>query len=101
MQDTAVFNHRVVIDSAGHKVGTVSDVVSDAATLQPRWLVVDTGLLRTSHYVPVTGAQHTSDGEIQVPFDKATVQHAVKAHGSHVLSSTEEIDLADHYGLAI
>ena len=99
MQDTAVFNHRVVIDPTGHKVGTVSDVVSDAATLQPRWLVVDTGLLRTSHYVPVTGAEHTPDGSIQVPFDKATVQNAVKAHGSHVLSSSDESDLADYYGI--
>lgn len=99
MQDNAVFNHRVVIDSNGHKVGTVSDVVSDAATLEPRWLVVDIGLLRSSHYVPVICAQHVPSGEIVVPFDKATVQHAVKAHGSHVLSSDEESDLAEHYHL--
>jgi sporulation protein YlmC with PRC-barrel domain len=99
MQDNAVFNHRTVIDPAGHKVGTVSDVVSDAATLEPRWLIVDTGLLRTSHYVPVTGAEHTPDGDIQVPFDKATVLHAVKAHGSHVLSTNAEADLQQYYGL--
>lgn len=100
MIDNAVFNHRVVIDPKGHKVGTVSDVVSDAVTLEPRWLVVDTGLLRSSHYVPVTGAQHSQSGEIVVPFDKETVTHATKAHGSHVLSSTEEHDLAEHYHLA-
>lgn len=99
MLDNALFNHRVVIDPDGHKVGTVSDVVSDAETLEPRWLVVDTGLMRSSHYVPVRGAQHVPTGEILVPFDKTTVQHAVKAHGSHVLSPDEEIDLAEHYSL--
>ncbi|MCU1365719.1 MAG: hypothetical protein JWL72_1537 [Ilumatobacteraceae bacterium] len=99
MQDTAVFRHRTVIDPTGHKVGTVSDVVSDPTTLEPRWLVVDTGLLRSSHYVPVIATERTSTGELSVPFDKGTVMAATKAHGSHVLTSQEEAELGDHYNL--
>jgi sporulation protein YlmC with PRC-barrel domain len=99
MQTSSTFNRHTVLDTAGHKVGTVSDVVSDATTLEPRWLVVDTGLLRTSHYVPITGISHTNEGELVVPFTKETVSHAPKANGSHVLSETEETELATHYGL--
>ena len=99
MQNNAIFNHRNVIDQSGHKVGTVSDVVADPTTLEPRWLVVDAGLMRSSHYVPVSGAEHTPTGEIMVPFDKSTVRQAVKAHGSHVPSNVDEQDLGAHYHL--
>lgn len=99
MESSTSFNHCVVMDPAGQKVGTVSDVVSDAATLEPRWLVVDTGLLRASHYVPITGIVRTEEGEIVVPFSKETVQQSVKAHGDHVLTTSEEGELAAHYGL--
>lgn len=99
MKDSPTFTHCAVIDATGHKVGTVTDVVSDADTLEPRWLVVDVGLLRTSHYMPVSGSRVGPDGEILVPFDKAKVQSALKAHGSHVLSQADEGDLYAHYGL--
>jgi sporulation protein YlmC with PRC-barrel domain len=93
------FNHCIVMDPSGHKVGTVSDVVSDATTLEPRWLVVDTGLLRASHYVPVNGSVRTEEGEIVVPFSKDTVHNSAKAQGDHVLTTSEEGALAQHYGL--
>jgi sporulation protein YlmC with PRC-barrel domain len=93
------FNHCIVMDPAGHKVGTVSDVVSDATTLEPRWLVVDTGLLRASHYIPIAGLVRTEEGEIVVPFSKETVQQSAKAQGDHVLTTSEETELAHHYGL--
>lgn len=101
MHDTAVFRHRTVIDPAGHKVGVVSDVVPDPTTLEPRWLVVDTGLLRTSHYVPVVATERTATGELAVPFHKETVLSATKAHGSHVLTSQEEAELDDHYNIGL
>jgi sporulation protein YlmC with PRC-barrel domain len=99
MESNTSFNHCVVMDPDGHKVGTVSDVVSDAATLEPRWLVVDTGMLRASHYVPITGIVRTDEGEIVVPFSKETVQQSAKAHGDHVLTTSEEGELAAYYGL--
>lgn len=97
--DNVTFTHCTVIDPTGHKVGTVSDVVPDAITLEPRWLVVDVGVLHSGHYVPVNGASITQDGEVLVPFDKDTVHRAPKAHGSHVLSLVDEGELASHYGL--
>jgi sporulation protein YlmC with PRC-barrel domain len=99
MHDSPTFTHCTVIDATGHKVGTVSDVVSDPETLEPRWLVVDVGLLHTGHYMPVAGSRISPEGELLVPFEKDTVQRAPKAHGSHVLSSADEGDLYEHYGL--
>ena len=100
MYDSRTYTHCTVVDATGHKVGTVSDVVPDADTLEPRWLVVDVGLLRTGHYMPVSGTRLGPDGEILAPFDKATVQGALKANGIHVLSSADEGDLVAHYRLA-
>ena len=41
----------------------------------------------------------TEEGEIVVPFSKDTVQHSAKAQGDHVLTTSEETELARHYGL--
>ena len=88
-----------VVDTAGDHLGVVSDVLADPATLEPRWLVVDSGLLKSSHFVPVEGSSRGEDGHIVVPYDKDTIQSAVKATRDHVLSPEEERELADHYGL--
>jgi hypothetical protein len=47
----------------------------------------------------VEGSSRGEDGHIVVPYDKDTIQSAVKATRDHVLSPEEERELADHYGL--
>ncbi len=93
------FDHREVIDEGGNKLGMVTDVVSDNVSLEPRWLVVDVGVLRTSHYVPVDGSFRTADGHVVVPFSKDQVKHAPKAHSTHVLSPEDERELQQYYDL--
>jgi hypothetical protein len=75
-------------------------VIPDQATLEPRWLVVDMGKLKPSHYVPVKGAYASSDGHIIVPFKKDLVKHTVRAHSDHVLTPDVERELVDAYGIA-
>jgi len=100
MQDENItFTQAAVIDSEGNKVGVVSDVVSDNRTLEPRWLVVDIGVLRTSHYVPAEGAYKTPDGEVVVPFTKAAVKESPRVHRNHVIAPDDERELYEYYGL--
>ena len=89
-----------VIDRAGQKVGVVSDVVSDADTFQPTWLVVDVGVLHSSHYVPADVAERNADGQLVVPFDKELVKTATKPNRDHVLTPEEIDDLRIHYQMS-
>jgi sporulation protein YlmC with PRC-barrel domain len=95
--DTNVYTHLEVIDRGGQKVGTVSDVVSDTATLEPRWLVVDIGMMKTSHYLPVEAVQRNDDGQLIIPFDKETVKAATKPNKGHVLTAEDDRELREHY----
>lgn len=89
-----------VIDDHGAKIGKVTDVISDDRTLEPRWMVVDLGMMRAAHYVPLEGAYHTENGQIVTPFHKDVVQDSPKVHGDHVLTPQDERDLMAYYGLA-
>jgi sporulation protein YlmC with PRC-barrel domain len=89
--------HEVIDDHADH-VGTVTDVVySNDGT--PQWVVVDPGLLRASHYVPVAGSYITENGAMTIPFTKAQVKSAPKASSDHVITSELEQQLVNHYEL--
>jgi len=90
---------RDVIDPAGEKLGKVADVVPDTRTLEPRWLVVTSGVLKHAHFVPVEGSFTAEDGAIVVAYDKETVHHAVKANRDHLLTPEDEHELVTHYGL--
>ncbi len=95
------FTHLEVVDQAGHKIGTVSDVVSDVATLEPLWLIVDVGLMKSRHYLPADSAHQTAEGRLVIPFDKDTVKTASKPNKGHVLSAEDERDLREHYRRAL
>ncbi len=98
--DNTVFTNCDVFDASGDKLGTISDVVSDAETLEPRWLVVDVGLMKSSHYLPVAVVERNADGQFVVAFDKETIKSATKPNHGHVLSVDEERELMEHYGMA-
>jgi len=96
-----------VIDDRGERIGQITDVIYDDPTTdvigdplvspKPRWLVVDPGLLRAAHYVPVDGSYRSVDGDIVVPWDKEWIKSAPKARGDHLLSTLDLQDLALHY----
>ena len=92
-----------VIDEHGHDIGRVADVIytdpttTDDGSMVPHWLVVDPGVLRAAHYVPVDGSYVTEDGQVVVPWDKNWIKSAPKANGDHVLTNDQITELEQHY----
>lgn len=105
-----VYTGHDVIDEQGNPVGRVTDVIYDdaveavgvgvAAVRQPTWLVVDPGLLRAAHYMPVAGSYRTADGTIVTPWDKDWVKSATKATNDHILTRDQRDELLSHYALS-
>jgi hypothetical protein len=95
-----------VLDERGDEVGRVIDVIytdpstSDDGSMTPSWLVVDPGVLRAAHYVPIEGSYITDAGALVVPWDKRWIKSAPKANGDHLLTSDQITDLEQHYALA-
>lgn len=87
-----------VVDPTHRLIGTISDVVFDDRGA-PEWAVVDLGLLRSSHYLPVASGYMTESGEFVVPFDKKVVKSAPKVERNHVVDATVSRELARHYEL--
>ena len=65
-----------VVDSAGHSVGRIVDVVLDVQTLEPAYMTVACGRPpEVAVVVPLTGAR-LLDGSVQVPYTAAGVSGA-------------------------
>jgi hypothetical protein len=107
----AVYTGHDVIDEQGNQIGRVTDVLYDddggpvdasapEGVRRPSWLVVDPGLLRAAHYVPVAGSYRTAEGTIVTPWDKDWVKAALKASHDHILTRDEREELLAHYALA-
>jgi ribosomal 30S subunit maturation factor RimM len=88
-----------VVDPDHRLIGTISDVLYDT-TGEPEWAVVDLGLLRSAHYLPVGAGYMSENGEFIVPFEKRVVKSAPKADRSHFLDAATERELKRHYELA-
>ena len=86
-----------VLDERGLHLGTVTDVVDSPQDGHAEFLVVDPGLLRPAHYVPVARSYHTNEGQIVVPWDKHWVKTAPRATGDHVPTQHDRQALLRHY----
>lgn len=91
------FTGHPVIDEQGERLGAVTDVVYDVGDRAPEYLVVDPGVLRKSHYVPVEGSYRSVDGDIVVPWAKSWFKLAPTASHTHVLTSEDRHVLEAHY----
>jgi hypothetical protein len=91
------FTGRHVLDALGVPIGSVIDVVYDRRGVEPEYLIVDPGILRSPRYVPVSGSYDTIDGEIVVAWDKHWIKVAPKADGEHTLTSIDRRLLDVHY----
>jgi hypothetical protein len=96
--DAANLRGHVMIDEHQQKVGKVTDVIYDDGG-HARWAVVDPGVLRAEHFVPVEGSYVADDGTVVVPFGKDMVTSAPKVPRDHVLEPEVERQLEDHYEL--
>ena len=101
------FVGHTVVDEHDHEVGTVVDVAYDdgmgqagSTSEHPAWLVVDPGLFRAEHWVPVTGTYRSAADDIVIPWDRELVKHSPKASNDHLMTPELAHDLALHYEIA-
>ena len=87
-----------VVDPSHRLIGTIRDVVYDKEG-DPEWAVVDLGLLRSSHYLPIAAGYMSESGEFVVPYDKKQVKSAPKAESGHIVDSAAKTELHRHYEL--
>ena len=80
-------------------IGTIDDVLYDARRIEPTWAVVDVGLLRASHYVPVAVGYTADDGAFVVPFDKQTVTSAPRPIGRTRSTRRPRPSCGEYYGI--
>ena len=95
--DGPEFTGRAVIDEHGHSLGSVADVVFDGRDQEPEYLVVDPGVFRRAHYVPVAGSYEATDGRLVVPWDRHWIKQAPTASRTHLLTLDERHQLESHY----
>lgn len=93
------FRGHDVVDPDRRLIGTISDVLYDEQGAA-EWAVVDLGLLRSAHYLPVAAGYMSESGEFVVPFDKRVVKGAPKADRRHVVDASVEGELLRHYELS-
>jgi uncharacterized protein YrrD len=86
-----------LFDKNGSKVGTITDVVFEPATLAPEWYEVKTGMVSGHHYIPVEFVT-VEKGRGVVPFDKKVVKTA--PHASLPPLDDEKQLLLEHYRAA-
>ncbi|MEM1332024.1 MAG: PRC-barrel domain-containing protein [Actinomycetota bacterium] len=97
-QPTIFYRGHAVVDADRRKIGRISDIVYDAAG-DPEWAVVDLGILRSSHYVPVDAGYMSTNGDFVVPYAKDTIRRAPRAERDHIVDPLTEEQLQQHYEL--
>ena len=99
MTDAYEWQGRTMVDSAGEKIGKISDVYEDPQTGKLEWATVNTGLFGTkSNFVPLAGA--SPDGEdVRANVTKDQVKDAPGVENDGDLSEPEERRLFEHYGV--
>jgi uncharacterized protein (TIGR02271 family) len=100
LTDPATIQDRDILGADGGKLGKVESVFLDAQTDKPEWAAISTGFFgRKVSLVPLSAATETSDGTLQVPFDKDQVKGSPHHEPDQALSEQDEIELFGYYGI--
>jgi len=98
MANAATMSVGGVLHGRDHeKIGTITDVISDATTMEPAWYEVKIGMLGGRHLVPVSPVRMEGD-QFVVPFTKDQVKRAPSVSGP-IPFDNERIELCRHYQL--
>src|SRR4051794_2695780 len=97
--DTALsWRGRTVRDQDGEELGTLAELYLDSTTSRPAWAAVKRGLLRrTETIVPLEDAREV-DGDLYIPYDRATFDGAPDVDPEVELTEEQERSLHEHYG---
>ncbi|GGU26316.1 PRC-barrel domain-containing protein [Streptomyces lavendofoliae] len=89
-----------VIDSSGHKIGTLEAVYVNTSTDEPAMVTVQVGLPTRRHlvFVPLNGAV-VGPGYVRVDHDRALVKKCPAIGTDDVLPAEDEAAVFAHYGL--
>jgi hypothetical protein len=87
-------------DVYGAKVGKVKGVFLDRESLQPLWLLVRLGIGTQYAATPVAEAS-AGGGRVWVPYEREQIRSSPHIVTSRPLSPWHELDLCQHYGLAL
>jgi len=90
-----------VYDNSKDKIGKVEHVYFDAATGQPEWLTVRTGMFgKQETFVPLQPAELRGDG-VMVPFSKDKVQNAphLDVEAGEDLLQADEMRIYEYYSM--
>jgi uncharacterized protein (TIGR02271 family) len=91
---------QTMVGTGGEKIGKIEEIYVDANSEQPEWALVHTGMFGSaSAFVPIANATATN-GDVEVPFDKAQVKNAPELTPDGELSRQEESALYAHYGMS-
>lgn len=88
-----------VMDSDGHKIGSVDNVWVDDATSALEFVGVKMGfLMGKTHIIPTADAQ-IADGTITVPYNHDLIKDAPSYGGDDELSNEQEQQVYSYYGI--
>jgi len=98
-QDPAQMFGSDIMDSDGHKVGTVDNVWVDDATSALEFVGVKMGfLMGKTHIIPTADAQ-IGNGTITVPYNHNLIKDAPSFGGDEELSNEQEQQVYSYYGI--
>src|SRR5690242_5834515 len=99
MDEVLAWRGQTMVGPGGDKIGKIEEIYVDARSEQPEWALVRTGMFGSaSSFVPIADATATN-GDVEVPFEKAQVKDAPKLESDGQLSEREESELYAHYGM--
>ena len=87
-----------VFDRNDQEVGKVIDVCPNPTTLEPEWVIVQSGLLRKKHLLPVVATQ-TDHDRVQTTFAAELVKTAPGPEGPGAPDRNLAEQVMAHYGL--
>jgi len=95
---TTTYVGRPLTNTAGDKIGKITDVISDPNGFEPEWLTVKTGVLRREHLVPIDAVQERGN-EVVTTLDADAIKNAPVTTDHIRPSDAERRALYQHFGL--
>ncbi|MGZ5333690.1 MAG: PRC-barrel domain-containing protein [Solirubrobacterales bacterium] len=87
-----------VDDSGGGSLGKISGIHVDAESNDPKWVIAKIGMFSGEAAIPF---EHVAEagGRLWAAYDRDAVRNSPKLKANQVLSSRQELQLCEHYGI--